>query len=75
MKYSYLNFGVQPSVLLKEGDFSVQLGAGLFYNMGKLNNESDGKFYVYPNVKASYKVVGDVMIAYAGAEGGLKQNT
>lgn len=75
MKYSYLTFGVQPSILLNEGDLSVQAGAGLFYNMGKLNNESEGKFYIYPQVKASYKVVGDVMIAYAGAEGGLKQNT
>ena len=43
--------------------------------MGKVNDESDSKFYVYPQVKASYKVVGDLMVAYAGAEGTLKQNS
>lgn len=73
--YSHFNFGVQPSILYQSDDLSVQLGAGLFYSMGKMNGESDGKFFVYPQVKASYKVVGDLMVAYAGAEGTLRQNT
>lgn len=73
--YNYFNVGIQPSVLFQRDDLSVQLGAGLFYSMGKLMGESDNKFYVYPQVKASYKVVGDLMIAYAGAEGTLKQNS
>src|SRR5690606_11782193 len=42
---------------------------------GKINDENDGKFFIYPQVKASYKVVGDLMIAYGGAEGTLKQNS
>lgn len=75
MDYNYFNLGVQPSVLFQRDDLSVQLGAGLFYSMGKLMGESDNKFYIYPQVKASYKVVGDLMIAYAGAEGTLKQNS
>lgn len=75
ISYSYLNFGVQPSILLQQDDLSVQAGAGFFYSSGKFNNETDGKFYIFPQVKASYKVVGDIMIAYAGAEGTLKQNT
>ncbi len=73
--YNYFNLGVQPSILFQREDLSVQLGAGLFYSMGKLMGESDNKFYIYPQVKASYKVVGDLMIAYAGAEGTLKQNS
>lgn len=73
--YSYFNLGIQPSVLFQSDDLSVQLGAGLFYSISKLMGESDNKFYVYPQVKASYKVVGDLMIAYAGAEGTLKQNS
>jgi outer membrane receptor protein involved in Fe transport len=31
--------------------------------------------YIYPQINASYKVVGDLMIFYAGAEGNLEQNT
>jgi len=75
MSYSYLNFGVQPSILLQQDDLSVQAGAGFFYSSGKFNDATKGKFYIFPQVKASYKIVGDIMIAYAGAEGTLKQNT
>lgn len=74
-KYSYFNLGAQPSILFQNEDVSVNLGAGLFYSMGNVNDESDSKFFVYPQVKASYKVVGDLMVAYAGAEGTLKQNS
>ncbi|MGX7668393.1 TonB-dependent receptor [Flavobacterium pedocola] len=75
ISYSYLNFGAQPSILLQQDDLSVQAGAGFFYSVGKYNEASDNKFYIFPQVKASYKLVGDIMIAYAGAEGTLKQNT
>ncbi|WP_159799737.1 TonB-dependent receptor [Flavobacterium sp. MK4S-17] len=75
LSYNFFNLGVQPSILFQRDDFSVNLGAGLFYSIGKMNDESDNKFFVYPQVKASYKVVGDLMIAYAGAEGTLKQNS
>ena len=74
-KYSYFNLGAIPSILFQRDDFSVSLGAGLFYSMGKYNDESDNKFFVYPQVKASYKLVEGVVQAYAGAEGMLKQNS
>lgn len=75
MSYSHFNVGLQPSILYQKEDLSVQLGAGLFYSIGKVNDNNDGKFFVYPQVKASYKVVGDLMVAYAGAEGTLQQNS
>lgn len=75
ISYSYLNFGVQPAILLQQDDLSVQAGAGFFYSVGKYNEASDNKFFIFPQVKASYKLVGDIMIAYAGAEGTLKQNS
>jgi len=75
MKYSNVIFGTKPSFLYQEDDLSVHLGAGLFYTTNKFNGASDGKFFVYPNIKASYRLVGDLMIAYAGAEGNLKQNS
>lgn len=75
ISYSYLNFGVVPSILLQQDDLSIQAGAGFVYSRGIFNDEEDNKFYVFPQIKASYKLVGDIMIAYAGAEGELKQNT
>lgn len=71
--YGYTNFGVQPSFVYQQDDLTINLGAGLFYSMDTEN--SDSKFYIYPQVTATYRIVGDVMIAYAGAEGSLKQNS
>lgn len=71
--YGYTNIGVQPSFTYQQDDLTVNLGAGLFYSMD--NENSDNKFFIYPQITATFRIVGDVMIAYAGAEGGLKQNT
>lgn len=75
LKYSNIIFGTKPNFLYQQDDLSVQIGAGIFYTTGKLNDETDSKVFVYPNVKASYKIVGDILIGYAGAEGGLNQNS
>jgi outer membrane receptor protein involved in Fe transport len=73
VKYSFLNFGLAPRFEIKEDDWTLQIGASLFYSLD--NQASKSKFYFYPNFKASYKVVGDLMIFYLGADGNLKQNT
>lgn len=73
INYGYTNIGVQPSFIYQQDDLTVNLGAGLFYSMD--NENSDNKFFVYPQITATYRIVGDVMIAYAGAEGSLKQNS
>lgn len=73
INYGYTNIGVQPSFVYQQDDLTVNLGAGLFYSMD--NENSDNKFFVYPQITATYRIVGDVMIAYAGAEGSLKQNS
>ena len=75
LKYSNVIFGTKPSILYQQDDLSVQIGAGIFYTTGKFNGASDSKLFVYPNVKASYRIVGDLLIGYAGAEGGLNQNS
>jgi len=75
LEYSYFNFGVQPSFIYQQDDLSVKIGTGLFYNAGKINNKSDNKLRVYPQIKASYRIVGDLMITYAGVEGTLQQNS
>ncbi len=73
INYGYTNIGVQPSFIYQQDDLTVNLGAGLFYSMD--NENSDNKFFVYPQITATYRIVGDVMIAYAGTEGSLKQNS
>ncbi|NHN27563.1 TonB-dependent receptor [Flavobacterium jejuense] len=75
IKYSNIIFGTKPSILYQQDDLSVDLGVGVFYTTGKINGESDSKIFVYPNVKASYRIVGDILVGYAGAEGGLNQNS
>jgi hypothetical protein len=73
IKYGFTNFGIAPSFVMNEDDWTVNIGVGLFYSLGTQN--SSNKFYVYPQINASLKVVGDLMIFYAGAEGNLEQNT
>ena len=73
IKYGFTNFGIAPSFVMNEDDWTVNIGVGLFYSMD-LENKNN-KFLIYPQINASYKVVGDLMIFYAGAEGNLDQNT
>ena len=72
-KYGTTNIGFSPSFEINKDDLAVNLGATFFYSVA--NNGGNNKFFVYPNISASLKVVGDLMIAYAGAEGTLKQNS
>jgi outer membrane receptor protein involved in Fe transport len=73
VKYGFTNFGIAPSFVMQEDDWTLNIGAGLFYSLDNVN--SNNKFLVYPQFNASYKVVGDLMIFYAGAEGNLEQNS
>lgn len=73
LKYGFTNFGIVPSFVMQQEDWTLNIGAGLFYSMD--NVKSNNKFLVYPQFNASYKVVGDLMIFYAGAEGNLEQNS
>lgn len=73
LKYGFTNFGITPTFVMQEDDWTINLGAAVFYSMD--NENSNNKFFVYPQVNASYKVVGDLMIFYAGAEGSLEQNS
>lgn len=73
VKYSLTNFGIEPSFVVNENDWTLELGAGLYYGLDSEN--SGNKFYIYPKVNASYKLVGDLMIFYTGVNGGLNQNS
>jgi len=73
IKYGYTNFGVHPSVVINKNDWSINAGAAVFYSID--NENSKNKLFVYPQINASLKVVGDYMIFYTGAEGSLDQNS
>jgi outer membrane receptor protein involved in Fe transport len=72
-KYGFTNIGFQPSIKINKGDLSMNVGAAFFYSAAQEAGES--KFFIYPQVTGSYKVVGDLMIFYAGLEGTLQQNS
>ena len=73
LKYGNVTFGLAPSYQLEQDDLTIDLGVKLVY----LNdNEFDeSKFFIYPNIEASYRVVDDILIAYGGIKGDLIQNS
>ncbi|NGY35935.1 TonB-dependent receptor [Flavobacterium sp. XN-5] len=73
IKYGYTNLGISPSFVMQKEDWTLNIGASIFYSLD--NENSNNQLYVYPQFNASYKVVGDLMIFYAGAEGKLEQNS
>jgi hypothetical protein len=73
VKYGFTNFGIAPSYVMQGEDWTLNIGVGLFYSMD-LENDNNA-FLIYPKIDVSYKVVGDLMIFYAGAIGDLKQNS
>lgn len=73
INYSFLNLGVNPNFEVLRDNLTVNLGAKLYYSSDLENKTS--KFYAYPNVTASFKLIDDVFILVAGATGDLLQNT
>ena len=73
LKYSFLNLGVNPNFEVLRDNLTVNLGAKLYYS-SDLENKTN-KFYAYPNVTASLKLIDEVFILVAGATGDLVQNT
>ena len=73
IRYAFANFGIHPSFAMNRNDWSFDIGASVFYSADM--EHSDNKVFVYPNVTASLKVVGDLMVFYVGADGTLEQNS
>lgn len=71
--YGFTNIGFQPSIKIHKNDLTVNAGVAFFYSAAQEAGES--KFFIYPQVSGSYKIVGDLMVFYAGLEGTLQQNS
>lgn len=72
LRYGNFQLGLTPSYQIIRDDLTVNLGASIFY----LNDTEAGenKFFIYPNITASYRLANEVLIGYAGIEGDLIQN-
>ena len=73
INYGNITFGFAPSYQMSQDDLTLDLGVKLVYL--KDTEFSDSKFYIYPNIEASYRLVDELLIAYGGLKGGLIQNS
>ncbi len=71
--YGHFQVGINPSFVVLRDELTLNLGANLVYEMDI--EDSSGSFYIYPSVTASYRVMDEQVIAYAGIVGDLKQNS
>ncbi|MCC1484103.1 TonB-dependent receptor [Winogradskyella immobilis] len=73
INYGNVSVGLSPSYQIKQDDLTIDLGAKFVYlNDTELN---DNRFFIYPNIEASYRLVDDILISYAGVKGDLIQNS
>jgi len=73
INYSNMQAGINPSIKMLRDDLSLNLGINLIYGMDLESTE--GNFYIYPAVTASYRLLDESVIAYAGVTGELQQNS
>jgi hypothetical protein len=77
IKYGSTILGIQPTFNYFKKELSINFGLGIYYNSLAQTeiSEAKSKLFIYPNITGSFNVVGDLMIAYAGLEGELIQNS
>jgi hypothetical protein len=78
---SYFSISANPNYTMLRDDLTINLGAEFTF-LNAITNRANGtdfgnksSIYIYPKITASYKVVGNLMIAFGGAEGGLNHNS
>ncbi len=73
LEYSYLKTAIHPSYKFEEDNLILNVGAEFVLGLDTQNSDTD--FYVYPKINASFKLIENNLIVFAGADGGLKQNS
>lgn len=73
LTYGHFIAGIKPSFVILRDELTVNLGANFVY--GTDIERSNGSFFIYPAITASYRVLDEQVIAYGGLEGDLNQNT
>ncbi len=72
-KFNFLKAGGSPSLVILRDNLTVNLGASVYFGWDIENGNAD--VFVYPNVTASYRIIDETLIAYAGVVGDLEQNS
>ncbi|MDD3721778.1 MAG: TonB-dependent receptor [Lutibacter sp.] len=72
VNYSFLNLGFNPNLEIVRDNFTLNLGAKLFYVNDLEHKNTD--YYAYPNVTTSFKMIDEVLTVFAGITGDLIQN-
>lgn len=73
LEHSFFTLGVAPKYNFEAKNFTIKLGAKLYFTSDLENKVS--QVYVYPDVNISYPIVRNFVNAYIGAGGDLKTNT
>lgn len=73
LTYRNIQMSIAPTYELKQDELTVKLGVSAYF-LNDLNQDKN-KIYMYPNILANYQMVKDVLMTYAGIQGGLIQNT
>ena len=71
--YGNTLFSLAPSYKYYQGDLAILIGVKATFLLD--SNRNINKFYIYPNIEASFSVVNSILIAYAGFKGSLHQNS
>ncbi len=74
LKYGYFNIGASPTFKIIRDYLTIGLGANLVYSAATEDNQKS-EFFIYPNINATYELITDVMIIYAGFTGDLQQHS
>lgn len=74
IKYGFYNLGVSPTFKVLRENLTINLGANLVYS-GAIESTDESKFFIYPNIHASYELIVDVMKLYASVTGDLHQQS
>ena len=70
---SYVNFGITPSYNFIVENAKLDVGIGFFYS-ADLNGDNN-LFRIYPKINVSVNLADDLMIAYGGVDGEMRQNS
>ncbi|WP_178984558.1 porin family protein [Winogradskyella helgolandensis] len=73
INYGNVSLGFAPSYQMTQDDLTLDLGVKLVYL--KDTEFSESKFFIYPNIEASYRLVDELLIAFGGLKGDLIQNS
>ncbi len=71
--YTYLNLGINPNFEVLRDNLTINLGVDIIYSGA--SGVSESKVYFYPKVTASFILIDQIATLYAGALGGLQQNS